>query len=134
MIQSDEVKEQIWRLADTRLTLPSVSEFSQMSLVSCLRRDLTFLYFSFQDSYDETLAFLACKTFMERSTIIDWDFRLQVISNTSRNRSMNDDQKEFNQTIFDMFKKIFTNELFHRMSECLKALSSSITCEFHHHF
>ena len=105
-----------------------------MSLMSYLCRDATCFEHVLKGSHNDIMAFLACKAFMERSTANDWEFRLQLISRIGNRQQLNDDQKQFYLTILDKFKKIFSGDLSHRISECLKGLSSSLSCKYYHRF
>ena len=104
-----------------------------MSLVSCLKRDLLLFQHSFQGDHDDMLLFLACKTFVERSSINDLDIRLILLESIIKRVKENNGRREFYYAIVDVFKRLFTSDIVDRMSECMKVLSAAVQCKCCYH-
>ena len=125
----DKTEESVRRLAENRILLPSVSEYSQLTLVSSLKRDLSFFQNLNQGEHSVAPAPYACKAFLERSTANDWDLRLQILSKTSAEHEMNEPGNEFNQRLSNLFRGICNSDIFKRIVECLEQLSSAFKRE-----
>ena len=128
-----ECKDNLWKLAAENMILPSVCEYAQMSLVSCLKRDLIFFQHSFHGDHDDMLLFLASRVFMERSAVSDLDSRLILLTSIIKRVKINDGREELYHTIVDVFKRLFTGDLVDRISECMKVLSAAVQrkCCYH---
>ena len=113
--------KEISRIGNANTMFPSVSELSQTTSVSFLKRDAIKLLLA--NGRDEFMESLACRTFLERATVNDIDLRLDVIS--MRGLCMDEGYRSFSELLIDTFKRIFTGRIFQRVTECLKVIKSA---------